>query len=106
MRNITLRNGLCCLAILAAAGCNDNVLKTGHFEMFETQPLAEGRTDSVTVSATIEFPESGLRGDACGRITEGIVERGFGVAGTIAGDAARHGADGGGADNRLPLKNT
>ena len=93
MRNITLRNGLCCLAILAAAGCNDNVLKTGHFEMIETQPLAEGRTDSVTVSATIEFPESGLCGDACGRITEGIVRMSFGVAGNNVGDAARHWAD-------------
>ena len=61
--------------------------------MFETQPLAEGRTDSVTVSATIEFPESGLCGDACGRITEGIVRMSFGVAGNNVGDAARHWAD-------------
>ena len=93
MKNITLKAGVACLAVLAAISCNDNVLKTGRFEMHETRALAEGRTDSITVSSSIEFPESGLPDEVCAKITEGIVRMSFGVAGNNVGDAARHWAD-------------
>lgn len=93
MKNIALKAGVACLLALAAISCNDNVLKTGHFEMHESKALAEGRTDSITVSVSIEYPESGLPGEACEKITEGIVRMGFGSSGDNVEEAARHWAD-------------
>ncbi|MGN1232872.1 MAG: DUF3298 domain-containing protein, partial [Candidatus Cryptobacteroides sp.] len=94
MKNISLKAGVACLAVLSAISCQDNnALKTGHFEMYETKALAEGRTDSISVSTTIEYPESGLPEDACSKITEGIVKLSFGVEGGSIEEAARNWAD-------------
>ena len=94
MKNITLKAGVACLAAIATISCNDNVLKTNTFEMYETTALADGRTDSISVRSMIEYPESGLPGDACGKITESIVKMSFGVEGGSIEEAARSWAEG------------
>lgn len=94
MKNITLKAGAAFLTAIAAISCNDNALKTNTFEMQEAIALADGRTDSISVRTLIEYPESGLPGDACRKITEGIVKLSFGDDGSNIEEAARNWAEG------------
>ena len=81
------------LLLLCTLSCNDIALKTGHYELNETEALAEGRTDSISISTSVEYPRSGLRRQAREKICDSIVKLCYGISSCDVEAAARQWAD-------------
>jgi hypothetical protein len=79
------------LAILAlAASCQ---LKTTTYSDEQAIPLAEGQTDSLLMSVSIEYPIRGASEEVLGKITDGILSAAFDmeeVPGTVEETATRY----------------
>lgn len=67
-----------CIAAAVIAACNEQEMKTDTCKIDITESLADGRKDSVTVSANIEFPISGLPENVIQAFDEIIVGSVFG----------------------------
>ena len=80
---------LAALALLAT-GCN---LKTTTYSDEQAIPLAEGQTDSLILSVSIEYPVKGAGEDILTRIEEGILSAAFDleeIPGTVEETALRY----------------
>ena len=61
-------------ALLLAAGCQ---LKTATYTDEQTMPLEEGRTDSLFLSVSLEYPVKGADEEALVKMTSGILNTAF-----------------------------
>ena len=52
-----VKSGAAFILLLCAISCNEIARKTGHYELNETCALAEGRTDSISLSTRVQNPE-------------------------------------------------
>ena len=77
---------LAALALLAT-GCN---LKTTTYSDEQAIPLAEGQTDSLILSVSIEYPVKGAGEDILTRIEEGILSAAFIATPPEAAVASKH----------------
>ena len=91
--NRYVKSGAAFILLLCAISCNEIALKTGHYELNETCALAEGRTDSISLSTRVEYPKSGIRRQAREKICEGIARLCYGTGGNDIETAARQWAD-------------
>lgn len=88
-----VKSGAAFLLLLCAISCNDIALKTGHYELNETDALAVGRTDSISISTSVEYPKSGIRRQAREKICDSIARLCYGTDGNDIETAARQWAD-------------
>ena len=84
-----VKSGAAFILLLCSISCNEIALKTGHYELNETCALAEGRTDSISLSTRVEYPKSGIRRQAREKICEGIARLCYGTGGNDIETAAR-----------------
>ena len=88
-----VKSGAAFLLLLCAISCNDIALKTGHYELNETDALAVGLTDSISISTSVEYPKSGIRRQAREKICDSIARLCYGTDGNDIETAARQWAD-------------
>ena len=78
------------VAALLAASCG---LKTATYSDDQVMPLAEGQTDSLTLSVSVEYPVKGAPDEALDRMTTGILSSVFDLEeepGTVEETALRY----------------
>ena len=61
-------------ALLLAAGCN---LRTATYSDEQMTPLAEGQTDSLIQSISIEYPVKGAKEEVLAKMEDGILNAAF-----------------------------
>ena len=77
-------------AALLVAGCG---LKTATYSDDQVMPLAEGQTDSLALSVSVEYPVKGAPEEAMDRMTTGILSAAFDLEeepGTVEETALRY----------------
>ena len=69
---------MCAGAIFTIAACHDSSVSVDKVNVNVAEPLSPERTDSVTVSISVEYPTGGLDDSVKTAICENIVEAAFG----------------------------
>ena len=83
---------LAAAAVLLIAGCQS--LRTANFSDEQAIPLEEGRTDSLLISISLDYPVKGAPQEVLDRMTAGILGAAFdledGPSETVEGTATRY----------------